>query len=668
MALATTKDIKTQGDLGGQKIAMSLDENSLKHLMSVLSDLYSDPAAAVIREYITNAIDSHIAAGQTRPVEVTGPTRLDQYLKVQDFGLGLDTEDIENIYSKFGASTKRETDTQTGMLGLGSKSALTFTEQFTITAVKNGVKNWTVVSRSADGSGHMEIVSTTQTDEPNGVTIKVPVNDWFDSFNNKMFEFAKYVEPGLITVNGHDTGSWRKNMIEIADGIYVEQSTYSSRDVVVMGNVAYPIDRDKHPRFLSNMRVISHIPMSSVDFTPNREELMYTTLTKNTMSQVIDDFRDKWDSFLSKRLESCTSYIEAFNEAMMVFSEFDSSDVHSLTWQDYSFSRYGNDIHLLTRYNGKIRKTWRRVTKIDTEKTFLLNNFTGKRMTLGQFEKLQKFIEDELELETTDIHILLPAEEHDLNDFYKGVLDDLAEDKHLDWKVIRKIKVENSLYAPKPKKARTYDGYKILADGSGQPVHDQVPDNSKPIFYASKTDLKSSNPGYYGCLVQDDQFFWVISSVEDIFKKRHPTAVHLRDHLEKFVRDYVDNLTPDELALFRQPKRIGNQSMLDFDKVLDPELQALAGQESDTKSDTGKFYAKASKMRDAWMKLPYEVRDKITMPQVTYYESDLAKRYPLMAESHFYSYDKNYEKCCEHLTQYVNMIYTENINKENSAV
>src|SRR6185437_4514816 len=144
--------------MGGDKIGMTVNQDSLAHIMSVLTNLYENPLLAIIREYSTNAWDSHVAAGQTRPIEVTTPNMLTSTLKIKDYGVGMDKEDIRNIYSQYGASTKRGTNEQTGMLGLGCKSALTYTGQFNIIAVKAGIKTSVVVSRSEDGYGVMEIV------------------------------------------------------------------------------------------------------------------------------------------------------------------------------------------------------------------------------------------------------------------------------------------------------------------------------------------------------------------------------------------------------------------------------------------------------------------------------------------------------------------------------
>ena len=60
--------IKRASTFTGQSIEMSIDTNSLAHIMSVLTNLYSDPEMAVLREYSCNARDSHLAVGQTRPI------------------------------------------------------------------------------------------------------------------------------------------------------------------------------------------------------------------------------------------------------------------------------------------------------------------------------------------------------------------------------------------------------------------------------------------------------------------------------------------------------------------------------------------------------------------------------------------------------------------------
>ena len=54
--------------------AMSIDDASTTFLMDALGKLYSRPAQAVLREYLSNAMDAHKAkGGKLPPIQVTLP-------------------------------------------------------------------------------------------------------------------------------------------------------------------------------------------------------------------------------------------------------------------------------------------------------------------------------------------------------------------------------------------------------------------------------------------------------------------------------------------------------------------------------------------------------------------------------------------------------------------
>jgi hypothetical protein len=54
--------------------AMSIDPSGMAHVMSVLTNLYADAPLAVLREYATNARDSHVAA-RDGPADRGGPAQ-----------------------------------------------------------------------------------------------------------------------------------------------------------------------------------------------------------------------------------------------------------------------------------------------------------------------------------------------------------------------------------------------------------------------------------------------------------------------------------------------------------------------------------------------------------------------------------------------------------------
>lgn len=108
--------------VSSQSIDMTLDLDSASMLMQMLSkNLYSDGIGSAIRETCSNALDSHRRAGVSQqPIIVSlKPNNQGNYeFSVEDFGLGLDGDDVENIISKYGKSTKRNSATELGMFGL----------------------------------------------------------------------------------------------------------------------------------------------------------------------------------------------------------------------------------------------------------------------------------------------------------------------------------------------------------------------------------------------------------------------------------------------------------------------------------------------------------------------------------------------------------------------
>jgi hypothetical protein len=278
-------DIRHEGTLGDDsRIRMQIDSESTAFLMSILTDLYSDPELAVIREYSTNAFDSHRAAGNTDPIEVELPSSLRPLFVVRDRGVGLSVSDIVENFSKYGWSSKRDTDAEVGMLGLGCKSGLTYTSQFTLIATKDGVRATVLVTREVDGAGAVQIIDTASTDDPNGVEIRIPVH-YVPEFNRKAVEFYSFWERGSVLVNGEQPA----HLFDNEDALLLDPDValvphLLDEDYIVMGNVAYPTGR-KMVRG-GRWSVVAWVPIGAVDFTPSREALQMTKRTKDALETV----------------------------------------------------------------------------------------------------------------------------------------------------------------------------------------------------------------------------------------------------------------------------------------------------------------------------------------------------------------------------------------------
>jgi len=111
--------------------AFSIQASS-KMFKILSSGLYSNKEKAIIRELSCNAYDANIDAGNKRiPIKVHLPNTLECFFSVKDNGTGLSPDEMTQIYTQYGNSTKTDRNDQIGALGLGSKSPFSYTSSFT---------------------------------------------------------------------------------------------------------------------------------------------------------------------------------------------------------------------------------------------------------------------------------------------------------------------------------------------------------------------------------------------------------------------------------------------------------------------------------------------------------------------------------------------------------
>lgn len=271
-----------------ETMRMTIDQDSIAHLMQILTDLYSDPILAVIREYSTNALDSHIEAGNPDPIEVTLPTQMNPELIIKDQGIGLNVDDMRDVYSMYGRSTKRSSDMVTGMLGLGCKSGLTYSLSFTVTGVRDGVKTIATVTKDSDGVGAIKVLDTVSTDEPNGVTVKIPVKPHdVHRFEQTAVELFTYWKEGQVNLVGHEL-SLPEDALWLDPDVAVFSKPYRQDSKIVMGGVSYPWESG-----IQGLSVVAWVPMGSVNFTPSREALHFTARTDRALQDIRDFVKER---------------------------------------------------------------------------------------------------------------------------------------------------------------------------------------------------------------------------------------------------------------------------------------------------------------------------------------------------------------------------------------
>ena len=177
IAIEKTQTVKSSGIK--DSVSFGIKADGFAHIFNVLrNQLYSDKILAVIREYSCNAVDANVEAGKSAtPISVSLPNRLCSTFKVRDFGNGLTDADIHDIYAFYGESTKRKSNAMIGQLGLGSKSAFAYGDNFVINSFVNGVKNTYNAFIDDSQVGQIAKLGSEATTETNGVEIVISVKD-----------------------------------------------------------------------------------------------------------------------------------------------------------------------------------------------------------------------------------------------------------------------------------------------------------------------------------------------------------------------------------------------------------------------------------------------------------------------------------------------------------
>lgn len=320
-------------------------------MAKILSDgLYSNKIQAIIRELSCNAIDSHVEAGCiSKPIEVHLPTTFEPWFYVRDFGVGLDHQQVLNIYTVYGASTKTNSNDFVGQLGLGSKSPFSYVDAFDVTARKNGVERQYSMYKNESGMPSVALLGEFATSEPNGVTVKMPVKEadirrfsseaavvfrWFETL--PVFTGATGIK--ISTPENVYTGStWS---IRKYDNVY---SSMDNRPFALMGRVAYPIDVNAIDNLTVGERACLSMPVTlqfaigDLEVAASRESLGYDARTQQNIRAATQRVLDELGSQFAQAIASA----ETEWDARVKWGEIFSNSNHFKQHLERAFGNVG---------------------------------------------------------------------------------------------------------------------------------------------------------------------------------------------------------------------------------------------------------------------------------------------------------------------------------------
>ena len=313
--IITTKDTTglVANNLGNESCKLGIKASGWAHLSTILRDsLYSDKILAPIREYSTNAMDAHVEAGKpTRSILVKLPNSMVPTFAVRDYGFGMSEDRIWEVFANYGESTKRNSNEQTGMLGIGSKSAFAYTDNFTIVNYHRGVKSIFMCHVAGSAEGDLVRVSQQPTVEEDGLEIQIPVaaKD-IDTWISKAKQFFSHWKVVPIFEGNTIVIDKVKCLFESNDWYITEESTQAK---VLMGNICYPIDKhqfDSGDTRILDCGIVFKAQIGDVDIAASREGLQYTNRTIKYFLNKLQKTKQELTKLFEDEVAKCVTNFE----------------------------------------------------------------------------------------------------------------------------------------------------------------------------------------------------------------------------------------------------------------------------------------------------------------------------------------------------------------------
>lgn len=300
--------------------------------------LYSNPIASVVRELACNALD----ACPSTPMSITLPSDFNPSFTIRDHGPGLSEDQMINVFTTFGESTKRHTNEQIGGFGLGAKSPFALGNSFTIVSYHAGIRATYIASVGEDGMPGLHVVDVAPTHE-SGLEIQVPADPrdlpkWTEALDQiRLFTPAPLVKgiPLEQPTYAYDDG-------QIA--IPHPDQMLKVRPTVLVGPVAYPLD---HPEIRTSVPAILRFPIGAIEVTASREAIVYSPEVIRTLRaryrQVVPVFEKLAENLLplasvplvQKIIDWHPTLFEWKWKDLFLISPFRIQSLHKARWQRY---------------------------------------------------------------------------------------------------------------------------------------------------------------------------------------------------------------------------------------------------------------------------------------------------------------------------------------------
>lgn len=277
------------------------------------SRIYTKPVHAIVREISCNAYDAHVVAGREDvPFDVHLPNSLAPYFSVKDYGTGLSPEQVGNLYTVYFRSDKTKSNNVIGCYGLGCKTPYSYSDIFEVIVRYDGKRYMYSMYKNESGIPEHSLLGVFDTDEPNGVEVKVPVQhkDFYQFYEAAQAQLRYFNVPPKVTGYEYKRTEFPVSSIRGQNWVF-DFNGYGHTMTVVQGYVGYSFDfaqvserfPEEYKFFVDNIRQTTlFMNIGEFDTAVSREEVQYTERTKNAVYNALRAAFDEFATSLKQGL------------------------------------------------------------------------------------------------------------------------------------------------------------------------------------------------------------------------------------------------------------------------------------------------------------------------------------------------------------------------------
>jgi len=312
----TKQKVQTSGNI--QSASCSIDAEDMRYIASLLRNNYSDTILATMREIIANGID----VSNGRKVDVQLPTKVEPNFIVKDYGCGLSEEDMMGLYTKYGKSTKRDSNNAIGGFGIGRFAPLSYADSFIVMSVCDGQKTAYTIRVDENDDTVVSKMFSESTKEDNGIYVQVPVQiKDIESFKSKFKNFSQYLGDKINLLNEEFEHSLTEFSCDSFDyyhrNSYYDDRGIASKPYVLMGGILYPVVADsKYPCFKNG--VVYKAEIGEFKLHHSRESLEYNDKTVVALRKASEKIQSDVEKYANDQIKDS----KCLYDATKMFAKF----------------------------------------------------------------------------------------------------------------------------------------------------------------------------------------------------------------------------------------------------------------------------------------------------------------------------------------------------------